>query len=51
MIDSGSFSFVDAYHDKWPVALITNPKHALYHIPGKDDPNLQIGNKRCYFHF
>lgn len=44
VIDSGSFSFVDLFHDKWPVAIITNPKHALYHIPAKDNLNLQIGN-------
>lgn len=38
-IDHGQFSFVDANHREWPVALITNPKHALFTMPQKE--NLQ----------
>lgn len=29
-IDHGLFSFTDVVHGKWPIVLITNPKHALY---------------------
>lgn len=35
-IDHGLLSFVDIEHRKWPVALITNPKHALFIVPGKE---------------
>ncbi|XP_048505686.1 transmembrane protein 62-like isoform X2 [Athalia rosae] len=38
-IDHGQFSFIDLKHREWPVALITNPKHALYMMPQKE--NLQ----------
>ncbi|XP_046474147.1 transmembrane protein 62 [Neodiprion pinetum] len=38
-IDHGQFSFIDIKHRDWPVALITNPKHALYVMPQKE--NLQ----------
>lgn len=34
-IDHGLFSFVDMKHSKWPVILITNPKHALYFVPNE----------------
>lgn len=40
-IDHGLFSFVDIQHDDWPVVLVTNPKHALYHLPRKEHPRLQ----------
>lgn len=42
-MDHGLFSFVDVPHQRWPVILVTNPKHALFHLPGKENPNLQIG--------
>ena len=42
-IDHGLFSFVDAYHNEWPVVLVTNPKDAQFHLPGKEHPNLQRG--------
>ncbi|KAK0095811.1 hypothetical protein PV326_007317 [Microctonus aethiopoides] len=38
-IDHGHFSFIDIKHGEWPVILITNPKHALYTMPLKE--NLQ----------
>lgn len=44
-MDHGLFSFVDVPHRQWPVILVTNPKHALFHLPGKENPNLQIGKK------
>ncbi|XP_008553541.1 transmembrane protein 62 [Microplitis demolitor] len=36
-IDHGQFSFIDAKHGDWPVILITNPKHALYKMPTKEN--------------
>ncbi|XP_043259498.1 transmembrane protein 62-like [Colletes gigas] len=36
-IDHGQFSFIDVKHDEWPVVLITNPKHALYMMPRKEN--------------
>ncbi|XP_014363617.2 transmembrane protein 62 isoform X1 [Papilio machaon] len=35
-IDHGIFSFVDQKHNTWPVVLVTNPKHALYAMPGRE---------------
>jgi hypothetical protein len=37
-IDHGLFSFVDVPHGEWPVVLPTNPKHALFMVPGKESP-------------
>lgn len=42
-IDHGMFTFVDVQHGQWPVVLVTNPKNALYHLPGKENPAMQIG--------
>lgn len=42
-IDHGMFSFVDVQHGQWPVVLVTNPKNALYHLPDKEDPAVQMG--------
>lgn len=42
-IDHGMFTFVDVQHGRWPVVLVTNPKNAMYHIPGKEDPSVQMG--------
>lgn len=39
-IDHGIFSFVDQKHNTWPVVLVTNPKHALYSMPGREPLNL-----------
>lgn len=39
-IDHGIFSFTDIQHRDWPVVLITNPKHALFVIPGKENLNV-----------
>ncbi|XP_076619314.1 transmembrane protein 62 isoform X2 [Colletes latitarsis] len=36
-IDHGQFSFIDVKHEEWPVVLITNPKHALYMMPRKEN--------------
>ncbi|GJQ65555.1 hypothetical protein Trydic_g7655 [Trypoxylus dichotomus] len=36
-IDHGLLSFVDVTHRDWPVVLVTNPKHSLFHIPGKEN--------------
>lgn len=41
-IDHGVFSFVDVKHNKWPVILITNPKHALFHIPHREEALMQL---------
>lgn len=30
-IDHGLFSFIDVKHNDWPVVLLTNPKHAMFH--------------------
>ncbi|XP_043665127.1 transmembrane protein 62-like isoform X1 [Vespula pensylvanica] len=38
-IDHGQFSFIDIKHQDWPVVLITNPKHALYMMPRKENVN------------
>ncbi|XP_026463910.1 transmembrane protein 62-like isoform X2 [Ctenocephalides felis] len=35
-IDHGLFSFIDAPHGRWPLILITNPKHALYAMPKRE---------------
>lgn len=37
VIDHGQFSFIDVKHKEWPVVLITNPKHALYMMPRKEN--------------
>lgn len=29
-IDHGMLSFIDVQHGQWPIALLTNPKHALF---------------------
>lgn len=42
-IDHGMFTFVDVQHGQWPVVLVTNPKNALYHLPGKEEPSVQMG--------
>lgn len=42
-IDHGLFSFIDVLHKEWPVVLVTNPKHALYHMSEKEHPRLQAG--------
>ncbi|KAB0799720.1 hypothetical protein PPYR_07600 [Photinus pyralis] len=39
-VDHGLLSFVDVKHQDWPKILITNPKHALFVIPDKE--NLEI---------
>lgn len=49
-IDHGVFSFVDVRHNTWPVILITNPKHALYHIPHRDEAKLQLGKLKCAYY-
>ncbi|KAJ8927168.1 hypothetical protein NQ314_020444 [Rhamnusium bicolor] len=36
-IDHGLLSFVDVSHRDWPVILITNPKHALFVNPAKEN--------------
>ncbi|XP_031848051.1 transmembrane protein 62 [Nomia melanderi] len=36
-IDHGQFSFIDVKYREWPVILITNPKHALYMMPRKEN--------------
>ncbi|XP_017772188.1 PREDICTED: transmembrane protein 62-like isoform X2 [Nicrophorus vespilloides] len=36
-IDHGLISFTDVGHREWPVVLITNPKHALFVIPEKEN--------------
>lgn len=35
-IDHGHFSFVDQKHNVWPLVLVTNPKHAMYIMPGRE---------------
>ncbi|XP_055642131.1 transmembrane protein 62-like isoform X2 [Toxorhynchites rutilus septentrionalis] len=40
--DHGQFSFVDLQHNQWPVVLVTNPKNALFNIPGKENPRAQL---------
>jgi hypothetical protein len=35
-VDHGMISFVDVKHGDWPVALVTNPKHALFMIPARE---------------
>ncbi|XP_066592487.1 transmembrane protein 62-like isoform X2 [Prorops nasuta] len=37
VIDHGQFSFIDIKHQDWPIALITNPKHALYMMPQREN--------------
>ncbi|XP_060530687.1 transmembrane protein 62-like isoform X2 [Cylas formicarius] len=36
-IDHGMFSFVDIPHRSWPVGVVTNPKHALFLNPLKEN--------------
>lgn len=42
-IDHGLFSFVDVNHGTWPIVLITNPKHALFQIPHRNEAKTQLG--------
>lgn len=42
-IDHGMFTFVDVQQGQWPVVLVTNPKNALYHLPTKENPVMQLG--------
>ncbi|PSN33115.1 hypothetical protein C0J52_15540 [Blattella germanica] len=35
-VDHGMFSFLDVLHRDWPVALVTNPKHAQYVMPNRE---------------
>jgi hypothetical protein len=35
-VDHGMISFVDVKHGDWPVALVTNPKHALFMMPARE---------------
>lgn len=35
-MDHGLFSFIDVLHGQWPVILVTNPKHALYAVPYRE---------------
>ncbi|XP_023287605.1 transmembrane protein 62 isoform X2 [Orussus abietinus] len=41
-IDHGQFSFTDIKHRDWPVVLITNPKHALFMMPQKENVQSMI---------
>lgn len=36
-VDHGLFSFVDLRYNQFPIVLITNPKSATIHIPGRED--------------
>jgi hypothetical protein len=36
------FSFVDVKHGDWPVALVTNPKHALFVIPAREPVDIVL---------
>ncbi|XP_076377043.1 transmembrane protein 62 isoform X2 [Megalopta genalis] len=36
-VDHGQFSFIDVKYGEWPVILISNPKHALYMMPRKEN--------------
>lgn len=38
--DHGLFAFTDVEHGKWPVVLVTNPKHALFNLPKKEPLDL-----------
>lgn len=42
-IDGGLLSFVDVEHGKWPIILITNPKHSIFHIPNRNETRIQLG--------
>ena len=42
-MDHGILSFVDVPHGEWPVVIVTNPKHALFRIPSRENPNLLLG--------
>lgn len=42
-MDHGILSFVDVPHGEWPVVVVTNPKHALFRIPSRENPNLLLG--------
>ncbi|XP_075974163.1 transmembrane protein 62-like [Anticarsia gemmatalis] len=39
-IDHGHFSFVDQKHNVWPLVLVTNPKHAMFAMPGREPLHL-----------
>lgn len=36
-IDHGVLSFTDVEHNDWPVILVTNPKHALFVNPLREN--------------
>ncbi|XP_050511047.1 transmembrane protein 62-like [Diabrotica virgifera virgifera] len=36
-VDHGLLSFKDVYHRSWPIFLITNPKHALFVNPNREN--------------
>lgn len=48
-VDHGLFSFVDILHNTWPIILVTNPKHAMFHIPGKEDEDIQLTSTHIRF--
>lgn len=50
-VDHGIFSFVDVTHGHWPVILITNPKHSLFHIPHRQEAKMQLGKYLLFIGF
>lgn len=42
-VDGGQLSFIDVEHGKWPIILITNPKHSLFRIPNRNETQIQLG--------
>jgi len=47
--DHGLMSFVDVTFNTWPVVLITNPKNALFLVPGHE-PTYRI-KRSTYIRF
>ncbi|XP_046666452.1 transmembrane protein 62-like [Homalodisca vitripennis] len=43
-IDHGLFSFIDVRHREWPIALVTNPKHALFYVPGREPEHISASS-------
>lgn len=43
-LDHGLFSFVDVRFNTWPVILIINPKHSMYHQPMRESSSLTLNS-------
>lgn len=48
VFDHGLFSFTDVHHNSWPIVIVTNPKHAMFRIPQKENVNLSLSKHSLF---